>query len=48
MDNIVFRWYNLFNCYLYNGVRKLANILVMYQSKYGATQKYAEWLAEKL
>ena len=30
------------------GVRELANILVMYQSKYGATKKYAEWLAEKL
>ncbi|WP_390480851.1 flavodoxin domain-containing protein [Clostridium baratii] len=26
----------------------LTNILVMYQSKYGATKKYAEWLAEKL
>lgn len=30
------------------GVRGLANVLVMYQSKYGATKKYAEWLAEKL
>lgn len=30
------------------GGRGLANVLVMYQSKYGATKKYAEWLAEKL
>ena len=30
------------------GVRGLANVLVMYQSKYGATKKYAEWLAEKI
>lgn len=24
------------------------NIIVMYQSKYGATQKYAQWLADAL
>ena len=26
----------------------MENIVVIYQSKYGATKKYAEWLAEEL
>ena len=26
----------------------MSNIIVIYQSKYGATKKYAEWLAEEL
>lgn len=26
----------------------MSNIIVVYQSKYGATQKYAEWLSEEL
>jgi len=33
---------------LYKEVLKLENIVVLYQSKYGATKKYAEWLAEEL
>jgi len=32
----------------YKEVLKLENIVVIYQSKYGATKKYAEWLAEEL